>query len=135
MSSATITVYRDGFACAECGEMLGRTGFCIHDSEHRGTAPYEEVEEIEVELSAHVTPYVPARTHGDPDDCYPAEGGEVEDLKATVDGKPFELSDDEYGKAVDAIRDAVGSYEDDYDGPDPDDFRDDDICDQYYDPY
>ena len=24
------------------------------------------------------TPFVPARTYGDPDDCYPAEGGEIE---------------------------------------------------------
>jgi len=134
MSSATITVYRDGFACAECGEMLGRTGRCIHDAEHRGTVPYEDVEEIEVELSAYVTPYTPARTHGDPDDCYPAEGGDVEDLTATVDGKPFELTSEEYERAVEAVSEAASQYEElDYDpcAEDPDY----DICDQFYDPY
>ena len=34
--------------------------------------------EIEVEVTYNYTPYLPAYTGGLPEDCYPAEGGEME---------------------------------------------------------
>jgi len=43
----------------------------------------------------HYSPEVPACLHKAPEDCYPAEGAEV-DFTVTVDGKEWELSDDEY---------------------------------------
>jgi len=33
------------------------------------------------------TPYIPAQTRGKPEDCYPAEGGELEFKSLTCDGK------------------------------------------------
>ena len=33
-----------------------------------------------VQVGAQFSPYVPAFTSGRPEDCYPAEGGELEDL-------------------------------------------------------
>ena len=38
-------------------------------------------------VDALFTPYVRAKTSGDPDDCYPAEGGELEELTVWLDGK------------------------------------------------
>lgn len=134
MASSTVTVYRDGYICGECHGLLDRNGACESDESHKGLEWAEDVEEIEVDVSAHVTPYVPARTSGDPDDCYPAEGGDVEDLTATVDGKPFELTAEEYADACERVGEAAGEYEGlDYDPCDEDPC--DDICDQYYDPY
>lgn len=46
--------------------------------------------EIELDLAGHVTPYRPAYTAGLPENCYPAEGGEVEDL-AIADAGVLEL--------------------------------------------
>ena len=34
--------------------------------------------ELEIEVGANVTPYVPAQTSGPPENCYPEEGGESE---------------------------------------------------------
>ena len=45
--------------------------------------------EFEVEFSS--TPYVPARISGPPENCYPAEGGEVE-IESICIGE-FEVSD------------------------------------------
>ena len=45
--------------------------------------------EFEVEFSS--TPYVPARISGPPENCYPAEGGEVEIESISIGG--FEVSD------------------------------------------
>lgn len=66
------------------------------------------------------TPFVPARTYGRPEDCYPAEGGEVELIEARVDGKRVnwsEAEDDQW------ITDIMENPDED-DGPDADDLRD-----------
>ncbi|HEY5797687.1 MAG TPA: hypothetical protein VIU82_22005 [Bosea sp. (in: a-proteobacteria)] len=55
-------------------------------------------EDIDLEIEYEVADLVPGRTYGLPEDCYPAEGGEVEDLAATLDGKPFEMTDAERAK-------------------------------------
>lgn len=39
------------------------TGFCVHAT---------------ISIDANVSSFVPAKTDGPPDNCYPAEGGEVE---------------------------------------------------------
>lgn len=52
-------------------------------------------EEIELEIDYDINPYDPGVTSGPPEHCYPPEGGDVHDLTATRDGKPFELTDDE----------------------------------------
>lgn len=66
------------------------------------------------------TPFVPARTYGRPENCYPAEGGEVELIEARVDGKRVnwsEAEDDQW------ITDIMENPDED-DGPDADDLRD-----------
>ena len=78
-----------------------------------------ETEEIEVEIHGSVAPIVRGRFNGPSEDCYPDEGGEVEDIEASVDGKPFELTDEETQKAEEALVEAAadqddGDYEDDY---------------------
>lgn len=45
--------------------------------------------EFEVEFSS--TPYVPAKTYGPPENCHPAEGGEVE--IETISIGEFEVTD------------------------------------------
>ena len=38
----------------------------------------------EVMVSAYLSEYIPAKINADPDDCYEASGGCVEDLEVTV---------------------------------------------------
>lgn len=52
-------------------------------------------DEIELEVEYSVSPYDPGCTYGPPENCYPPEGGEVEELSAFRDGKPFPLTDAE----------------------------------------
>ncbi len=56
-------------------------------------------DEFEVEVTGDVAPIIPGRYSGPPEDCYPDEGGEVESLSASLDGKPFELTAEEEAKA------------------------------------
>lgn len=105
MASTTITVYRTDSAGEE--------------------------QEIEVEVSGTVH-IRPGRYSGPPEDCYPDES-EVDNVQATVDGQPFELTDGEYDDAVERLFERAEEDSRD-DGPDPDDFVNDDICDQFYDP-
>jgi len=63
----------------------------------------------------------PAKTYGDPDDCYPADPGSVEDIVAIVDevidgdisleGKELELNDEEYEIAVEALMEKAAEDE------------------------
>lgn len=82
--------------------------------------------EIEVTVCGKPLAYDPGRTWGDPENCYPPEGGYVEDITAffcrngvwTV----FDLTDDEASSANEQIMEDAGDRDgDDYDGPDPDD--------------
>lgn len=61
-------------------------------------------EKITVQVSCYLSPYVPAKISGPPEHCHPEEGGELEDLKATVNGADFELTADEIVKAEDALQ-------------------------------
>jgi len=38
------------------------------------------------DVSFDISPRIPARTSGDPDECHPAEGGEIENLVVKLDG-------------------------------------------------
>lgn len=75
--------------------------------------------EIEVELTGSLSPYDPGCTSGPPENCYPPEGGEVEDIEAKVQGKPFELTAAEMTKAEEALfeanQDADDGGDEDYD--------------------
>lgn len=77
-------------------------------------------EDIELDIDYEVAAYIPAQTYGLPEDCSPAEGGEVESLDATRDGKPFDLTDAERERIEQHIYD-THDYAEDY-GPDPDDY-------------
>ena len=55
-------------------------------------------EDFDLEIEYEVAELVRGRTYGLPEDCYPDDGGEVEELTATLDGKPFELTDAERAK-------------------------------------
>lgn len=78
--------------------------------------------ELELEVTGEVSAYVPARTWGPPESCYPAEGGEVEILSLTCDGKPWngELTASEQDDAEQRLRDGVEGACDDEDPPEPD---------------
>lgn len=47
--------------------------------------------ELEYEVNGSVSAYDPGRCSGPPEMCYPPEGGEVEDLSATLNGKEVDL--------------------------------------------
>ena len=57
--------------------------------------------EIPVEVRGYYVPYSPA-TRSDPE-----EGGYVEDVSATVGGKPFYLTDDEVEEAAIELEDLI----------------------------
>ena len=43
--------------------------------------------EFTLTVEAYVSPFVAGFTSGRPEDCYPDEGGEIEELTVTCDGK------------------------------------------------
>jgi hypothetical protein len=49
-------------------------------------------DQIDIDVEYSLTRFYPARTYGPPEDCYPAEGGEIEELTAYLDGKVFALT-------------------------------------------
>jgi len=49
--------------------------------------------EIEVEVTYNYTPYLPAYTGGLPEDCYPAEGGEMEVISVIRPANKAKLED------------------------------------------
>lgn len=69
-----------------------------HHPEHEWTTSREldDGTEIELTVTYTITPYDPGRTYGLPEDCYPAEGGEVEIVSVTdQDGNTIEPTEDE----------------------------------------
>jgi hypothetical protein len=127
-TTKTFECYRPALVCAECGSDLDRTSLrCSHDEAHTGTEMHDEGCLIEVECYASFSPVIPGRYSGPPEDCYPDEGGDLDDFTATVDGKDFPLTDEEEKRAVDSCaKDAFdpANRDDYYDGPDPDDYDD-----------
>lgn len=52
-----------------------------------------DIKEFEYLVTGYVSAYVPAKTYGPPENCYPAEGGEVEDITVTLSGEDVDLND------------------------------------------
>lgn len=117
MASAIIGVTRGAFVCAVCpfADMKRDARVCEVCGGTEFRFDPEGVEEIEVEVSANVSPVIPAKISGPPEDCYPEEGGEVGDIEAEVDGKRFILTVIEEGRAEEEIREHSGDDSDDYD--------------------
>lgn len=94
-------------------------------------------EEYEVELTVcgRVNGYVPARISGPPEDCYPAEGGYVEDVTAFFcrhgAWTEYDLTDAEVESLSTALYEEAESEEPDFDEPDYDDGPDYDLYDRY----
>lgn len=60
-------------------------------------------QEVLAEVTGTVEPMVRGRYFGRPENCYPDEGGYAEDIQATVDGKPVDLTDLEHEEAEAAV--------------------------------
>lgn len=73
-------------------------------------------DEIELTVEYSLAPYDPGVSWGPPEDCYPPEGGDVEDMAITLDGDPFEVTAQE----ADAIEAHILQHHED-DGDDCDD--------------
>ena len=67
-------------------------------------------EEIVVTIEGDVAPVTPGCFYGPPESCYPAEGGEVENLTATVNGQPFELTAKEEREAEGYLAELEAGY-------------------------
>ena len=48
-----------------------------------GLIPSLQEKVLEIEVTAELSPYIPAFTTGLPENCYPAEGGEIKELDCT----------------------------------------------------
>jgi len=81
---------------------------------------YRENEDCVI-VSYTQSPFIPARTYGRPEDCYPAEGGEVEVIRVMLaSGHPTVMSDAEEDQWITDIMENP----DEDDAPDADDLRD-----------
>lgn len=81
---------------------------------------YRENEDCVV-VTYRQSPYIPARTSGPPENCYEAEGGEVELHSVMLaSGEPAYMTDAEEDQW---ITDILENPDED-DGPDADDLRD-----------
>jgi hypothetical protein len=76
--------------------------------------------EIDVAVAYQIEPFVPAKTYGPPEDCYPAEGGYISDIHVTVAGVTIDLTADE----MEQFETYVIDHADEDEGPDPDYLRD-----------
>lgn len=72
-------------------------------------------EEVLVTITGEVSPIIPGRLYGRPEDCYPAEGGEVLNLEAKVRGEAFELTAEEEEEAADLLAELEAAGSQDYD--------------------
>lgn len=93
-------VTRPGLVCAVCDDYLQEDGKCF-DTSHEGTVQAEDGMVVRVFVECEFESYVEAKTQGDPLDCYPAYGGELLEMTATVEGVPFGLTKEEQKKAED----------------------------------
>ncbi len=60
-----------------------------------------------LDLTFHFSPFRPGRKSGPPEDCYPDEGGDVEDIQCFHNGEPFELTAEEEGKAEEWLAERI----------------------------
>ena len=63
--------------------------------------------EVEVLVSGDVTPIRKGQFYGPPELCFPDEGGEVDIIDCWVNGNLFELLDNEYELAIEALWEAA----------------------------
>lgn len=68
-------------------------------------------DELEIKVTASASPRVRGRYHGPPERCFPDEGGEIEDIQATLNGVEFELTKDEEDKALESLGEAAREAE------------------------
>ncbi len=108
--------------------MFYREECTTHGKDINGCEDSCELVEKEYEVSGHVSAYVPARLHGHPDSWAPAEGGEVEDITVTLEGKDVDLDDfsaKEQDRMAELLAEAAadddGGYDEDYERDDYDD--------------
>jgi hypothetical protein len=81
---------------------------------------FERDDETEVTIEYTISPYDPGVSSGPAELCYPPEGGEVEIIKATVDGKEVSLTDEEGQVWATKIQEEHDFSDDDYDDWRPD---------------
>lgn len=72
----------------------------------------DDYDTFEITVYFNISRYIPARIFGPPEDCYPAEGGNVEDLWAMLDGDNFELTEKERAEITTYLEE---NYQEDYD--------------------
>lgn len=87
------------------------------------TTYLEDDREISIEYTQ--TPFIPARTYGPPEDCHPAEGGEVEIIDISVKNEDGTWSD--YAatdEEIDRWTEEIEELPIEPDGPDPDEWYD-----------
>lgn len=85
---------------------------------YRHSATYlltRDDEEFELDIEYDIEDFIPARTYGPPEDCYPAEGGNVTDFRAFHNGKPFELTPSEEEDLITYLEENHDFDEDYYD--------------------
>lgn len=75
---------------------------------------------VDALIRYYIEPYVPGKLFGPPEDCYPAEGGYVDDLAAFKPGtdEPVEMTDEERKELVDWIEQHHNHAADRYGDPD-----------------
>lgn len=114
------TIERGGYFCAECGGELTREGpqVCGNTPDHVGRE-WSEGLEVEVEVYVRLSPVDPGRYSGPPEDCYPAEGGDVLDFTVSVEGVKLRLAEED--ELVDAAQEYELSNPPEPDYPDPED--------------
>jgi len=83
------------------------------------TAQLPDEEDVEVVVTFTATPYVPAQVSGPPENCYPAEGGEIEieEVVREDSGDLVVLSASEEQRLIDYL---MESLDDDDFNPEPD---------------
>lgn len=90
-------------------------------SQHIRTRKFYRENEDCVIVTYTQTPFVPARIYGPPEDCHPAEGGEVEVISVMLaNGEPAFMTAAEEDQWVTDIMENPDEDE----GPDADDLRD-----------
>jgi hypothetical protein len=75
-------------------------------------------DDIDVTIDYTITPIIPARVSGPPEDCYPAEGGEVDNLKVTRADSGEDITGSLTGDEEDAICEYIQNNHD-FDEGDP----------------
>lgn len=69
-------------------------------------------EEFELVIEYDINPYDAGCVSGPPEHCYPPEGGDVTDLRATLDGNVFELLAVEEREIIEHIEATHDHYDD-----------------------